>query len=347
MVGPNIYWLGLDENVVPNPSYPDKGRVREAMAIVVAMGGNTIRSHTLGVSTGNSLSVWPSNGNTNNAAFDAIDYAIFAARNYGLRLVIPLTDNYAYYHGGKFDFIGWAGLSKSDGSQFYYSSNVIQIFKNYISVLLNHVNAYTGVAYKNDPTIMAWETGNELGGYMLNGGAPPAAWTKSIAAHVKGLAPNQLIIDGADGLVDYSGNLQNTGFQVPAVDMVTDHFYPAEDWLLLKDQALMYGQTAKNYFVGELDWTGQKGGDDLGEFYSILEGIGGSGSMIWSVFGHDAQCCNYVNHNDGYSLQYPNGNASPLPSKILQVVQHWYRMRGLAPPSTLPAVACPQPALLP
>lgn len=44
----DIYWLGMDENVWPNPAYPSKGRIREAMAITVAMGGNTIRCHTLG-----------------------------------------------------------------------------------------------------------------------------------------------------------------------------------------------------------------------------------------------------------------------------------------------------------
>lgn len=53
---------------------------------------------------------------------------------------------------------------------------------------------------------------------------------------------------------------------------------------------------SKNYFVGELDWTGQKGGDSLPSFYSLLESMPGSGSMIWSVFGHDDQCCNYVVH---------------------------------------------------
>ena len=41
-------------------AYPSKQRVREAMAITVAMGGNTIRSQTLGVSTGRSLSLEPS-----------------------------------------------------------------------------------------------------------------------------------------------------------------------------------------------------------------------------------------------------------------------------------------------
>lgn len=44
----DIYWLGLDENVNWSVSYPSHGRIREAMAITVAMGGNTIRSHTLG-----------------------------------------------------------------------------------------------------------------------------------------------------------------------------------------------------------------------------------------------------------------------------------------------------------
>lgn len=76
IVGPNIYWLGLAENDGEGPSYPSQGRVREAMAIVVAMGGNTIRAHTLGISTGNSMSVWPTNGGTNEAA---VSYQIFNA----------------------------------------------------------------------------------------------------------------------------------------------------------------------------------------------------------------------------------------------------------------------------
>lgn len=32
----------------------------------------------------------------------------------------------------------------------------------------------------------------------------------------------------------------------------------------------------------------QKGGDDLDTFYSTIEGMDGSGSMMWSIFGHGA-----------------------------------------------------------
>ncbi|GAA6014116.1 hypothetical protein JCM10207_006101 [Rhodosporidiobolus poonsookiae] len=338
ITGPNIYWLGLDENVNWAVSYPGHSRIREAMAMTVAMGGNTIRAHTLGVSK----TLWPTAYNTNEDAWDTIDYSIYAAREYGLRLIIPLTDNYAYYHGGKYDFIGWGGADTDDGTQFYSNSKVIKIFKDYISVLLNHVNTYTGVALKDDPTILAWETGNELGGYMLGGGAPPASWTKAIAKYIKALAPNHLVADGTDGLTDYGGSLANTGVTVDEVDLVTDHFYPALQWLLEKDIAWMKSYTSKVFYVGENDWTGQKGGSDLDTFYSTIKSASGTGSMMWSMFGRDDQCCDWIKHNDGYSLYYPNGMTSTVESYAGKLMKHWYSMRGLTAPSVLPAIACPQ-----
>ncbi|CAI4217045.1 unnamed protein product [Parascedosporium putredinis] len=55
-VGPNVYWLALDENVPfyepKNISYPHPDRVTEVMRIVKAMGGTMIRAHTIGSNTG-------------------------------------------------------------------------------------------------------------------------------------------------------------------------------------------------------------------------------------------------------------------------------------------------------
>ena len=65
------------------------------------IGANTIRSHTLGISVGTPLSLEPRLGVFNERAFDAIDYALYAAREYGLRVIIPLSDEHDYYHGGK------------------------------------------------------------------------------------------------------------------------------------------------------------------------------------------------------------------------------------------------------
>lgn len=87
-------------------------------------------------------------------------------------------------------------------------------------MLLNHVNTYTGVALKDDPTIMAWETINEGGAYFLADGAPPQAWNTAVAQYIKSLAPNHLVLDGTDGLIDYSGVTRNQGLYSDGIDMV-------------------------------------------------------------------------------------------------------------------------------
>lgn len=81
-VGPNVYWLGLDENVEAWATYPTRTRVLEALAIAAAVGATAIRSTSLGVSVGDQRSVMPSLGHVNDDAFDAIDFALFAAKRY-------------------------------------------------------------------------------------------------------------------------------------------------------------------------------------------------------------------------------------------------------------------------
>lgn len=48
-------------------------------------------------------------------------------------------------------------------------------------------------------------TGNELGAYSGEEGYPPASWTNTIAQVIKTYAPNQLVLDGSDGIVNYAG----------------------------------------------------------------------------------------------------------------------------------------------
>lgn len=251
-VGPNIYWLGLDENVIPSPgepffaplnaSYPTKGRVTEIMATVAALGGTMIRGHTLGVSTGNPLSLWPSGpgGAVNAQAYEAIDWAVFQAREHGLRLMVPLTDNYDYYHGGKFDFLRWGGFgdnvttgtANSLVQAFYTDAGVVGAFKEYVrGWLTGHVNPYTGLTYGEDPTVFAVETGNELGGPVFGDMDVPVEWTRDIAQLVKEVAPGKLVVDGTYGV-------NRTHLEVEEVDLFSDHFYPVSVTKLRADLAL-------------------------------------------------------------------------------------------------------------
>ena len=51
-------------------------------------------------------------------------------------------------------------------------------FRGYVATILNHLNPYTGLLYKEDPTIMAWESGNQLH-------FPPFHWTINLAKYIK------------------------------------------------------------------------------------------------------------------------------------------------------------------
>ena len=236
--GANCYWLGLDENVKnattgSKVGYPTDFRVDDALATAAEMGANVVRAHTVGFSTGNAaLSYEGSLGRFNDAAAERMDYAIAAAAKHGIRLVLPLTDNYAYYHGGKHDFVDWAGITGEPATScvlpasvkeqqakkcaFYSDGGVILSFRAYVRRLVTRVNRYTGVALADDPAILAWETGNELVGV-------PPQWTANISAFLKGeLAVKQLVMDGRDGV---RMGLKDGALSIPDVDMITDHYY--------------------------------------------------------------------------------------------------------------------------
>jgi mannan endo-1,4-beta-mannosidase len=69
--------------------------------------------------------------------------------------------------------------------EFYTNRQVINDFKTYIEKLITHVNPYTGISYAQDPTIIAYETGNELGGPQFKDKNVPVAWTREICQLIK------------------------------------------------------------------------------------------------------------------------------------------------------------------
>jgi hypothetical protein len=52
---------------------------------------------------------------------------------------------------------------------------------------MTHVNNYTGVSYADDPTIIGYETGNELGGIVFGDKNVPVEWTREICQLIKKL----------------------------------------------------------------------------------------------------------------------------------------------------------------
>ncbi|WNR45628.1 golvesin C-terminal-like domain-containing protein [Paenibacillus roseipurpureus] len=316
--GANLYWLGLYKVKGDTAAtYPTKFRVIDALQTAKEMGASVVRAHTLGVSVGCSLCIMPSLGTYNEEAFKKVDFAIKAAGDAGIRLIIPLTDNYTYYHGGKKTFTDWRGKAEST---FYTDATVINDFKGYISALLNRVNSYTGVAYKNDPTILAWETGNEL--------SSPVSWTQTVADYIKSVDANHLVMDGHYGV-------DTNALSLSSVDIYSSHF---NGTLMMMTASAISSQAAlavsgnKVFVAGEYDWSNSKGTGDLTGFISQIEtNTNVGGDMYWSMFGHGDQS-GFLKNDDGYSLNYP-GETTDLRTRSQQLRNHSYFMKVVSTPA--------------
>ncbi|MFI7221550.1 carbohydrate binding domain-containing protein [Micromonospora maritima] len=319
--GPNMYWLGLDENVggtdpadPPVVDHPTYFRIRDGLTTARRMGATVVRAHTLGVSTGHPRSLEPTLGEFNPEAFDRIDYAIAEARRQGLRLIVPLTDNWQYYHGGRYDFLRWLGLSTDDdGALFYTDPAARAAFKQYVRTLLTHVNRYTGTAYTDDPTIMAWELGNELNGMT-------ADWVDDLAGHVKTLAPRQLVAAGSQHGVDPAV------LASPHVDISDSHYYPPTAAGIAADAAAATA-AGKVYVAGEFG-SGQAT-DELLDQVAANPDV--TGALFWSLFGHHDHH-GFVPHGDGFTVHYP-GDTPAMRTAVAALTRFAGRMSGRPAPA--------------
>ena len=320
-VGANAYWLGLDENE-GGVAYPTKFRISDGLATAAAMGWTVVRGHTLGISTGNPLSFEPSLNVFNDSALDAADWAISDAERLGLKLVIPLTDHWRYYHGGKHDFTDWVG--EPDEAKFFTNPAAIAAFYAYISHRLNHTNPYTGRRASDEPSIMCWETGNEFAG-------APASWTAAVATYIKSLAPQHLVMDGENGIVPDS-------LPSPSVDIYSQHWYPANGASVVAVAATV-AAAGKVFINGEFGWTG--GVNASAYLDVVLADPAISATLYWSLFPH-ADTNGFVNHADGFTVHYP-GDTPEMTAFVATARAHAASFAGLPAPPPLPTP--PPPAI--
>ncbi|HKD76091.1 MAG TPA: hypothetical protein VKB76_11380, partial [Ktedonobacterales bacterium] len=185
--------------------------------------------------------------------------------------------------------------------------------------ILTHVNTITGVALRDDPTIMAWETGNEL--------TPPPEWTKLITHFIKGLDPHHLVMDGRYGIDE---NVLNW----PDIDIYSDHFYPMNITEMQGD-AVQVNQAGKVFLVGEFGWSGDQG-DPLPAFLDAVRKSTAAGDLFWDLFAHGVTQGYTTPPDDSYGLVYPG--TDPAMRATAQLLRdHAYAMRGLpVPPNATP-----------
>lgn len=236
--GFNAYWLMY---VASDPS--QRSKVSTAFHEAASHGLTVAR--TWGFSDGGYRPLQRSPGSYNEQMFKGLDFVIAEARKYGIKLILSLANNYDSF-GGKKQYVNWArsqGQFLTSDDDFFRNPVVKGYYKNLIKTVLNRYNTFTGIHYKDDPTIMAWELMNEPRCTSDPSGRTIQAWITEMASYVKSIDRNHLLEAGLEGFYGQSTpqrkrvnpNLDiGTDFiannLIPGIDFATVHSYP-DQWL--------------------------------------------------------------------------------------------------------------------
>ena len=97
--------------------------------------------------------------------------------------------------------MSWArssGEYLQNKEDFFSSPACRQLYRNYATTLLSRVNTITGVPYRDDPTIFAWELINEPRVPQDWSGDTLQSWIAEVSAHIKSIDPAHLLTTGVE-----------------------------------------------------------------------------------------------------------------------------------------------------
>jgi mannan endo-1,4-beta-mannosidase len=199
----------------------------------------------------------------NEHAFQALDFVIWKAKEVGIRLIIPLVNNWDDY-GGMNQYVRWreqmqrgtpglvARYTGSDAAavvigqkgqsyrvaaspffghdDFYTDGTIRGWFRNYLETIANRTNTCTGTSYRNEPTILGWELANEPRSSDRSC-RTTALWVAEMSSFLKSLDTNHLVGTGEEGF-DYT----STGYTLSA--------YNEQGWMFDGTAGISFAQNS-------------------------------------------------------------------------------------------------------
>ena len=224
-VGTNL-WYGC--NLGSTGEAGDRERLKKELDLLQSLGITNLR--VLGAAEGSTQhntvnpAIQPELGVYDEALLDGLDFLLAEMGKRGMYAVVFLN-NYWVWSGGMAQYISWIeGVAlpnpflpqyswdqfmKFSGT-FYTNEEANEAYKKYITLLINRKNNYTGVLYKNDPTIMSWQLANEPrprpGENREEAFEQFIGWVNDIAEYIHSLDPNHLVSTGNEGTAGCLGS---------------------------------------------------------------------------------------------------------------------------------------------
>ncbi|MHB1453059.1 MAG: cellulase family glycosylhydrolase [Saccharofermentanales bacterium] len=280
------------------------------------LGGQVTRTYTFSVNTRAEGSASSSGkyilgrGLYNEEAFVRMDRLLEICNRYEIRLIVPFIDPYIYNGGipafndffGKKD-AGTDGMI-ANAAIFYSDNEIIEEFLGFVRYVLNRENTITGVCYKDDPAILAWESGNEMPYYHE---ATPYydSWIRKWIRTVRDSDSMHLIMDGC------AFGMRAQAASNPDIDIVTLHLYPhtvsasfAQECRLFRD----YFVGNKPVIIGEFGFVET---NDVTALYDEAIRNGTTGTLLWSLREH-RESGGFTKHQENeryFSYHWPGSEA--------------------------------------
>ena len=296
----------------------------------------------------------------NESGLRHLDAVLATAARYNVKLILTLTNNWVDF-GGMDQYVRWEALANAsyaaEGPQhddFYARPWQRAAYAAYVSHVASRTNSITGVAYRDDPTIFAWELANEprcqgSGAYSSSNNCTlnyakyhvqPIAWkiTPWVAfasATLKAADPNHLVAVGDEGFFcdtyqdfpDMTGDCYvGTDFAaftaIPTVDFGSAHLYP-DAWGGGKGVAWgiewVRNHTAVAHALGKpmlLGEFGLKDGQaaDYAQWGAAWLDAGLNGDAFWMLCGRQDYAQPWYPNYDGFCVYCPNASDPAPPS---------------------------------
>ncbi|MBI4974827.1 MAG: cellulase family glycosylhydrolase [Candidatus Omnitrophica bacterium] len=200
---------------------------------------------------------------------------------------------------------------------------------------MNRVNTYTGIAYKNDPTILAWELANEPRAYTDSTGSILNPWINEMAQYIKGIDSNHLLsagVEGWYGYKDWYGSPTGVDFVTsqssPYIDIATFHLFP-DYYNLSEVQSLQWisnrassaqNSLGKPVYIGEFGKMVDRAASNAGSqmkarndlyknIYNTASSSGVDGLGFWLLSGHQDDGSLYPDY-DHFTVYYPEDRST-------------------------------------
>ncbi len=183
-----------------------------------------------------SYSIQTGLGKYNDMALETLDFTLAEIGVRGMKAIVVLSDSNKTY-GGKEVYAQWVGGSNED--VFFKDKICREYFKQFITMILDRKNTLTGIKYKKDPNIFAWDLCNDAENKSDETGAAIYKWAGEMSGFIKADDKMHPVIMGVKKIVISDDEINAYDlFLVPGLDAA---------YITLKADAKIPPNTALNY----------------------------------------------------------------------------------------------------